>query len=120
MSKKAKDQRAEGLVNTMSCARWLVQQFEVLDCASIARIFQKAVDDADSWIQTMAMGGALPKESADPIRAREAELIHNMLVKYASINDPSTRNALLSNMISSLDDEAKDRKPRGKRYATRY
>jgi hypothetical protein len=88
----------------MNCARWLVREFETLDCASIARIFQRAVDDADSWIQTMALRGKLPSESEAPIRAKEAEVIHNILIKYASIDDPGMRRDILGKMMSSLEE----------------
>lgn len=117
MPKKKSNARAEGLINTMNCARWLVQQFEELDCASIARIFQKAVDDADSWIQTTAVGGRLPKECIDPIRAREASQIHHMLVKYASIDSPQTRQLILQSMLDAIDDNHLQSDAEKKRYA---
>lgn len=106
---KAKEQRADGLNKAMNCARWLVREFESLQCDSIARIFQRAVDDADSWIQTMALRGKLPNECEEPIRAKEAAVIHNILVKYASIGDPTMRQDILGRMMSSLE-ESNDRK----------
>lgn len=115
---KTKNHRAEELSQTINCARWLVKQFEELDCTSIAKIFQRAVDDADAWIQTMAVGGRLPKEIAEPIRAREASLIHNMLVKYASIDDPLARKDILNEMLSSVEKDIRV-KPGGKKHASR-
>jgi hypothetical protein len=100
----AKDQRADALAKTMDCARWIVQEFETLQCASIARIFQRAVDDADSWIQTMALRGKLPRESEEPIRAKEAAVIHNILIRYASIEDPVIRRDVLGKMMASIGD----------------
>lgn len=117
---KSRNQRAEELANTINCARWLVKQFEDLDCPSIAKIFQRAVDDADTWIQTKALGGQLPKETATPIRAREANLIHSMLVKYASIDDPIARRDILQDMLSSVEAERDTHeKAGGKKYASR-
>lgn len=100
MLTKLKDNQAEELENTMLCARWLVHQFEELHCESIAKIFQKAVNDADSWIQTMVVQGNLPEEYAEPIKAKEAALIHNLLIKYASIDDPDLRKNVLDKMIT--------------------
>ncbi len=100
----AKEQRADALTKTMNCARWIVQEFEALQCASIARIFQRAVDDADSWIQTMALRGRLPRESEEPIRAKEAAVIHNILIRYASIEDPVVRKDILGKMMASIDE----------------
>lgn len=105
---KVKNDRADGLNKTMNCARWIVREFEALQCSSIARIFQRAVDDADSWIQTMAMRGRLPKEADEPIRAKEAAVIHNLLIKYASIDDPAMRKDVLSKMMATIDDKSND------------
>ena len=106
MLTKLKDNQAEELENTMLCARWLVLQFEDLHCGSIAKIFQRAVNDADAWIQTMVIQGKLPEEYAEPIKAKEAALIHNLLIKYASIDDPDLRKSVLDKMMSSTNKNA--------------
>jgi len=95
--------QAEELENTMLCARWLVGQFESLDQESIARIFQKAVEDAEAWIHTMVARGQLPREYGEPIKAREAAAIHNILIRYASIDDPDVRKNILAKMIASTN-----------------
>jgi hypothetical protein len=102
--KNAIDPRADGLQKTMNCARWIVQEFQSLHCAGIARIFQRAVDDADSWIQTMAVRGQLPSESSEPIKAKEAAVIHNILIKYASIDDPAMRKIILGKMMATIEE----------------
>lgn len=108
MPNRLNNSRAESLINTMSCARWLVGQFEELGCGSIARVFQRAVDDADAWIQTKALNGQLPKEVAEPIKSKEAVMIHNLLIKYASISDPEKREQILDDMLESIKDEANE------------
>lgn len=90
----------ESLDNTMLCAKWIISQFQAIHCDSIARIFQKALDDAYSWIQTMAANDDLPHKCADPIHLNEAQIIHNILVRYASINNPEVRKTILSKMMS--------------------
>lgn len=115
MPNKANNTRAESLINTMSCARWLVGQFEELGCDSIARVFQKAVDDADAWIQTKAVNGQLPKEAAEPIKSKEVLLIHNMLVKYASIPDPKQREQILDDMLQTVSEDGKVKKTYARR-----
>lgn len=104
----ARNERADGLNKTMSCARWIVREFEELQCDSIARIFQRAVDDADSWIQTMALRGRLPDACEEPIRAKEAAVIHNILIKYASIDDPIMRQDILGKMMASIEEKSND------------
>lgn len=63
----------------------------------------------------MALGGSLPEEMAQPIKVREATIIHNLLVKYASIEDPDLRSRVLSDMMGSLD--RKEHEQGGKGYA---
>ena len=90
---------SEELENTMLCARWLVHQFENLQFESIARLFQRAIDDAEAWIETMVQSGALPVDCLEPIKAEEAKAIHNILVKYASIDDAQMRQDILNEML---------------------
>src|SRR5688572_26978636 len=108
MPNKMNSARAKSLINTMGCARWIVGQFEELGCDSIARVFQRAVDDADAWIQTKALNGHLPKEAAEPIKSKEAIMIHNLLIKYASISDPERRKQILDDMLESVHEEANE------------
>ncbi|NCC21907.1 MAG: hypothetical protein EOM26_05515 [Alphaproteobacteria bacterium] len=101
MQVQTKEMHAEELENIMLCARWLVHQFENINCHSLAVIFQKAINDAEAWIQTMVRHGTIPPEFSEPIKAREAELIHGILVKYASIDDPEMRREALDKMLEA-------------------
>lgn len=114
--KKKNNERAEALINTMSCARWLVGQFEQIGCGTLAGFFQHAVDDADAWIQTKAVDGELPREAASPIKAREAMMLHNLLVKYSSF-DPEVRERFLAEMNEGLDRKNTSPAQKGKKYA---
>ena len=116
MPNKKNNDRAEALINTMGCARWLVGQFEEIDCGTLAKFFQRAVDDADAWIQTKAVDGQLPKETAAPIKAREVLMLHNLLVKYSSFS-PDIRERFLSEMNKGLDKKDTPGADKEKKYA---
>lgn len=100
MTLKESDQ-AEALENTMNCARWLVREFENINCDGIAVIFDRAISDAETWVQTMVEKRALPEGCSDSIRAHEAAEIHNILIRYASIDNPDIRKKVLERMSSS-------------------
>ena len=91
----------EALENTMNCARWLVHEFENINCDGIAIIFDRAVSDAETWVQTMVENGALPEGCSNSIQAHEVAEIHSILVRYASIDDPNVRKKILERMSSS-------------------
>ncbi len=98
IQKKSFNSDIEELENTMLCARWLVHQFEDLHFESIARLFQRAIDDAEAWIETMVRNGEMPEKATEPIKAEEAKAIHNILIKYASIDDAGIRQDILREM----------------------
>lgn len=89
----------EELENTLLCARWIVHQFENLKFESIARLFQRAIDDAEAWIGTMVQNGELPENCIESIKAEEAKIIHNILIKYASIDNSQLRKEILDEML---------------------
>lgn len=95
------EQDAAQIENVMLCARWLVHQFENINCGSVARLFQKAIDDAEAWVQTKILNGEISEQYGEPIKSREAKIIHNILIKYASIEDPEMRDAILGEMIGA-------------------
>jgi|GEM_PF-5752637 len=104
MLEKTRITQTDELDKTMLCARWLVHQFEAIECESIAKIFQKAVNDADAWIHNMVIKGDLPKECFEPIKAEEISLLHNILVRYASINNPDLRREILDQMMENTEE----------------
>lgn len=89
----------EQIENTLLCAKWLVKQFEDLKLITVARLFQNAIDDSEAWIHTMISQEKWSKQHADKIREQEAKSIHNILIKYASINDVQIREELLNEML---------------------
>ena len=82
------------------CAHWIVGQFEDMHLYSIAKIFQLAVEDAESWVHTMAANDGLMQEYDDVIKLTEAQAIRGLLVKYANIQDPEKRKEVLEKMNS--------------------
>ncbi len=94
-------EKTQDLENAMNCARWLVREFENINFSCIAMLFDRAVSDAETWIQTMVEDGALPEGCAQSIQAQEAAKIHTILVRYASIDNPVIREKILERMSES-------------------
>lgn len=92
------ENKLDELDKTMLCAKWIVTQFEKNGYSSISRIFQIAVNDAEAWIHAMVTEGKISKDSFEPIKAEEVKLLHNILVRYASISNPDHRNKVLESM----------------------
>lgn len=93
----------DDLNNIMTCARWLVREFEKIHCPSLANLFQKAVDDAESWILHMKDYGHLSTPPSEAAMQKEAELIRDLLMRYANIKDPEIRTSFIQGMLSSLE-----------------
>ncbi len=96
---------AESIENTMCCARWLVREFENISCDGIASIFDRALKDAEILIQKMSVSEDLPRSCSESIRQREANLIHGILVRYASIDDEILRKKILDGMMAAANAE---------------
>lgn len=90
----------QGLDGVIVCAKWLVSELERLGCQSLANIFDKAVEDAESWIENMGEQQDV-SDCKEAIEAREAYQILTLLKKYAAIQDPEKRQALLD-LISGI------------------
>lgn len=88
------------LDNLILCAKWLVVQFENINCKSLAAIFQKSINDSEAWIENMVEQSLLPQKNLELIKLGEAESIRKILIKYASINDPDIRKDILDRMVS--------------------
>lgn len=93
--------KTQDLENAMNCARWIVREFENINFPCIAMLFDRAVSDAETWIQTKVEDGALPEICAQSIQAQEAAKIHTILVRYASIDNPAIREKILERMSES-------------------
>ena len=88
----------EELHNILTCIRWLIQQLEEMHYESIAVVFQKAVEDTESWIHTMLESGLTLTEKNEKLFLNEALIIRKLLVRYSSIQDPEIRKSILENM----------------------
>ncbi len=89
----------EELQNTLLCAHWLVHQFENLELQSIANLFQQALNDTESWLETMSNTGIIDYQCLETVKEREAKAIHNILIKYASIENKEIREGILGEML---------------------
>ncbi|AEP10306.1 hypothetical protein [Micavibrio aeruginosavorus] len=94
---------AENIENAMCCARWLVREFENISCDGIASIFERAVKDAEFLIQKMSISDDLPRSCFESIRQKEANMIHGILVRYASIDDEVLRKKILDSMMAAAN-----------------
>ena len=103
--KKDSKEWAENIENTMCCARWLVREFENISCNGVASIFDRAVKDAEVLIQKMSVSEDLPRACLESIRQKEANLIHGILVRYASIDDEIVRKKILDGMMAAANAE---------------
>ncbi|MCB9990721.1 MAG: hypothetical protein H6867_05005 [Rhodospirillales bacterium] len=95
----------ESLDHILLCAKWIVGQFESIHCQSIANIFQKAIDDANAWIHNMVANENLPDQCEKSIHQREAEMIHSILVRYASIGNPEIKQNFLKKMALAIEEQ---------------
>ncbi len=89
----------EEVRNTLVCAKWLVHQFENMNMHSVASLFQQALSDAEIWIENMTDQDGLEHKFVEEVKEQEAKAIHNILVKYASIDDKDIREGILSEML---------------------
>jgi uncharacterized protein YutE (UPF0331/DUF86 family) len=89
----------EEIQNILMCAKWLVHQFENMNMQSVANIFQQALNEAEIWVETMAQNGRIEYEHIEQVKEQEAKAIHNILVKYASIEDKDIRDGILNEML---------------------
>jgi len=94
---------SEELENTMACARWLVREFEQLNCQSLANLFQNSVEDAEVWISHMGNSDHVKYKYESKIKEKEAQAIHRMLIKYAGINDANIRKKIIKEMMNSVN-----------------
>jgi len=95
ISKKIK---ADDLENTIICAHWLIEEFEKINLHSVAQIFQRALDDTLSWLNTMSPQDGYFQKYSEDVKTREAQLIRDILIKYASIQNPHKRKKALQKM----------------------
>ncbi len=86
------------LENTLVCASWLVEEFEKMGLHSIAKIFQGALDDSIAWLNTMPRQNSQAQKYRATAKIREAQVIRDILVKYATIQDPIKRKKVLEKM----------------------
>ncbi len=90
--------RNSDLENTLVCAHWLIEEFEKMGLLSIAKIFQGALDDSIAWLNTMPPQNNQAKKYRATAKIREAQVIRDILVKYATIQDPIKRKKVLDKM----------------------
>lgn len=95
----------ENLGRIVLCAEWVVGQFEAANCQSIANIFREAIDDANAWIHNMVSHEDLSESYSKTMRQREVEILHSILVRYASINNSEVKEKALERMISAIEVE---------------
>lgn len=82
----------------MVCAKWIIYQFEELSCLTLARVFQKAFDDAEAWIENIPQSKDHQGASEPRPFLLDAEVIRKLLIRYASIRDINTRHDILKGM----------------------
>lgn len=88
---------SQDLNNIFLCAEWLVGQLRIIDQELVARIFQKAIDDAYSWIRSEGEVD-LSILGRDFIKEQEVEAIHRILRRYAAIDNSRIRGLMLGEM----------------------